>query len=165
MDGISSLGGLFSFKPKQSKKDKLKQEKTEKGAFSSAVKEAEAEKAATDLGLEVFPEIDSGVPLEELLDSVHELGEKVKKNTQFSVLRQYKRAVQKFLYAVVKKTVIIEETVSGINIMKRKRFSMIKVVDEKLNRLVTGVLQNQRSQLDILRRIDEINGMLVDFFT
>ena len=59
----------------------------------------------------------------------------------------------------------VEETTSGANIMKRKRFTLVKVVDEKLDSLAASVLAAQREQLTILAQIDEINGLLVDLIS
>ena len=50
---------------------------------------------------------------------------------------------------------------SGANIAKRKRFTLVKVIDEKLEALAS-VLAAQKEQLAILAQIDEINGLLVD---
>ena len=46
--------------------------------------------------------------------------------------------------------------------MQQKKYVILRVVDEKLERLTAHVLKGQADQLDILRRIDEINGLLVD---
>jgi len=55
-----------------------------------------------------------------------------------------------------------EETTSGANIMKRKRFTLVKVIDEKLEALAASVLAAQKEQIAILAQIDEINGLLVN---
>jgi len=56
----------------------------------------------------------------------------------------------------------VEQKESGINILKRKRFTSIRVIDQRLERLVADILQDQAEQLEILNRIDEINGLLVN---
>jgi hypothetical protein len=63
---------------------------------------------------------------------------------------------------VVERGLIVEENVSGRNVLNRKKFALIKVIDEKLERLALGILQTQKDQFDILARVDEINGLLVD---
>jgi uncharacterized protein YaaR (DUF327 family) len=45
---------------------------------------------------------------------------------------------------------------------KQKRYTMIRVVNEKLEKLAAGIMQNQYSQMEILRRVEEINGLIVD---
>jgi len=39
---------------------------------------------------------------------------------------------------------------------------LIQVVDHKLEQLAAGILAGQRSRLEILARVEEINGLLVD---
>jgi uncharacterized protein YaaR (DUF327 family) len=40
----------------------------------------------------------------------------------------------------------------------------LRVVDEKLNELATMVLQNYNDKIQMLAKVDEIKGLLVDFF-
>jgi uncharacterized protein YaaR (DUF327 family) len=39
---------------------------------------------------------------------------------------------------------------------------LIQVVDQKLEQLAAGILTGQASQLELLARVDEIAGLLVD---
>ena len=100
--------------------------------------------------------------LEELLDSVHELGEKVKKEPSRSSVLDYKRAVRGLVSLAVEHGLGVEEKTSSPNLLRQKRFTLIKVIDEKLDQLVAAVLMNQRDAFDVLGRVDEINGLLVD---
>ena len=104
-------------------------------------------------------------PLEEVLDAVHELGEKVKKEPRRTSVLAYKRAVKRLVSIAIERGLAVEEQTSSPNILKQKRFTLIKIIDEKLDRLVSGVLINQRETLDVLGRIDEINGLLVDLIS
>jgi len=63
---------------------------------------------------------------------------------------------------VVERAYGLVEKTSGGNILKRKKFTTVVVVDEKLERLAAEVLSSQRDRLEILRRLDEIHGLLVD---
>jgi uncharacterized protein YaaR (DUF327 family) len=45
---------------------------------------------------------------------------------------------------------------------KRKVYHLIQVVDQKLETLASGILSGQLRQLEILARLDEITGLLVD---
>ena len=112
--------------------------------------------------IELEPEINSTEELGELLDYVHQVGEDLKTNTNVSNIMKYKTVVKRFIKIIVNKSLIIEEHSSGINILKRKRFTIIQVINKKLERLAAGVLHEQREQLEILRKVDEINGLLVD---
>jgi len=104
----------------------------------------------------------SDAELEAMLDDIHRLGDLVRKQASLGTMRDYRRAVGAFIHVVVERGLTVEENSSGHNILNRKKFALVKVIDEKLERLATGILQTQKDQLDILARIDEINGLLVD---
>jgi uncharacterized protein YaaR (DUF327 family) len=98
----------------------------------------------------------------ELLDSVFEAGDRLKKQTDSESLRLYKEAVRRFVSVVVGRGIEVEQRQSGTSVQKRKRYALVRIVDEKLERLAAGMISNQRNQLELLARIDEINGLIVD---
>ncbi len=100
--------------------------------------------------------------LEELLDGVFGAGDALKAAPTVDTIREYRSRVRAFLAYVVERVLAVEETTSGVNIMKRKRFTLVKVIDAKLEELAASVLAMQKEQLGILARVDEINGLLVD---
>ena len=77
-------------------------------------------------------------------------------------IKEYRQQVKAFIKFAVEHSIAVEETTSGANILKRKRFTMVKVIDEKLEALAVSVLAAQKEQLAILAQIDEINGLLVN---
>jgi hypothetical protein len=79
-------------------------------------------------------------------------------------IRRYRKAVSSFLRYVVANS-LESETQEGARfnpLKKQKRYTLIRTVNEKLERLAAGILQNQYSQMEILRRVEEINGLIVD---
>lgn len=161
MDKINPLdSGHYSFKRSERKKDK-KRIALPKGRFFSLV---ESLKNGDILG-DFNGEENHGHTLVELLDEVHEAGDELKSAQNLQNIKKYKSAVKAFLTFVVDRMLAVEENQSGVNILKRKRFTQIKVIDRQLERLVKDILQNQAEQLEILSKIDEINGLLVDLLT
>jgi uncharacterized protein YaaR (DUF327 family) len=100
--------------------------------------------------------------IEKLLDAVHTAGDELKDRPFPEEISRYKQAVRNFLHYVVENGYNLEEATSGVNILKRKKFIIIQVVDKKLEELALGLLKNQTSQIALLARIDEIAGLLVD---
>jgi len=114
----------------------------------------------TEFGLIDYSSLD----LEELLDDIHEAGDALKDLPTLRNVKLYKNSVSKFLKFVVKNT-LETETTAGSNfnpLKKQKKYTIIRVVDEKLEQLAAGVLQNQSDKLSILERIEEINGLIVN---
>jgi len=157
MERIDSTGGTI-FRRKDKDEKKIAKKKKAKTVFSSILDSKET--AETPLLQNYSGLLDA--PIEKLLDEVHEIGEDLKQNPTIQVIHGYKRAVRRFIKYIVDHSLQLEEQTSGGSILKRKRFTLVKIVDEKLERLAAEILQNQRDQLEILKRVDEINGLLVD---
>jgi uncharacterized protein YaaR (DUF327 family) len=100
--------------------------------------------------------------LPSLLDDVHKTGERLKKEPGFKGVEEYKAAVRRFVKFVLDHSYDLEQKTSGISILRRKQFTLVKVIDQKLDRLAAEILSGQRDKLDILGKIDEIHGLLVD---
>jgi uncharacterized protein YaaR (DUF327 family) len=158
MDRIESLEA-FQFS-RASERKKARKGKSV-GSFSEALQSADAESGQYD----VLDAPRQQLPLEQLLDAVHESGEALVESQSLENVRRYRQAVRSFLDFVVKTMLEVEEKTSGTHVAKRKRFTQLRVIDEKLEKLVTGVLQDQHRQIELLERINEIQGLLVDLIT
>jgi uncharacterized protein YaaR (DUF327 family) len=97
-----------------------------------------------------------------LLDEVHNAGDELKDRPFPEEISRYKQAVRNFLHYVIENGYALAESISGTNILKRKKFIMVQVVDQKLEELALGLLKNQTGQIELLARVDEIAGLLVD---
>lgn len=103
--------------------------------------------------------------LEELLDEVFAAGASLKSAPTLAAISDYRARVQAFLRHVVDRMLAVEESISGGNPLKRKRYTLIRVIDGKIEALAASVLSAQREQLGILAQVDEINGLLVDLIS
>ena len=103
--------------------------------------------------------------LEALLDDVHSAGDTLKGRQTPDTILAYKDAVRSFVGYVVSRAFDVTESTSGGNILKRKKFTQVQVIDAKLEELARGILSNQKNQLAVLERIEEINGLLVDLMS
>lgn len=149
-----------NFHPDAQEKRKIGKKKAGDIKFSSILETTEGATSSGDHGYQGLANPDQD--LESLLDHVHEMGDKVKASTALGVVLEYKQAVRDFLSYVIRHTMTVEWKESGPNVRRRKRFTLIKVIDQKLERLAAGIMQNQHDQLEVLRRIDEISGLLID---
>lgn len=157
MDKVDPLSSGFSFRRSKTNRGKRK-ERIQTQPFSSIL-ETTADEQVVGGGHDL---LDGDGQLEELLDTVHDKGEELKREPTLANIRVYKRAVRGFLAYVVKHGLVAEEHVSGTNVLKRKKFTLLKIVDRKLEQLAAGVLRGQQEQLRILKQVDEIHGLLVD---
>ena len=163
--------GQTNFRTSDKEKRRLKKNKSTKTNFISLLSTAEQASSADETGESSaaygIEQLDENSDIEEYLDTIHEIGEKVKENPTLSTIKQYKQAVRNFLHIVIQKSLLVEKTkLSGFKVLKskgQKELTIVKIIDTKLERLAADVLQNQKDQIDLVARVDEIYGLLVDF--
>lgn len=159
MERIDFHGGFFTVPTKpQDKKESSKTSKTRKSFLSVVQSQIASEESGGASPLESETEGE----LEAVLDRVHELGERLKTDPTLRTVGEYKNAVKRFLKIVVDRCYEVEERTSTKDILRQKKFTQIRIIDEKLERLAAGVMSAQRNQLDILKRVDEIQGALIN---
>ncbi len=158
MEKISSSNRSFRKKSSRSDRKKVTGSASPKLKFSSLLETEKSEE--TEFGLMDYSSLD----LEDLLDGIHEAGDALKDLPTLENVKLYKKSVSKFLNFIVKNT-LETVTTAGSNfnpLKKQKKYTIIRVIDEKLEQLAAGVLQNQSDKLYILERIEEINGLIVN---
>lgn len=159
MERIDIPSGFFPLRQDPPQEKKVSRKKVGKKSFFSIF---EDETVDEGLGFEKSRRSVSAGEVESMLDEIHRLGDAIRKDATLSSVKQYRRAVGNFLQVVVGQGLAVEEKTSGNNVLNRKKFALVRVIDEKLERLALGILQTQKDQFEILARIDEINGLLVD---
>lgn len=157
MPRIDSLGEAVPYHIPDRKKAQ-KKEKTRPAAFSDFIKAVEHDSAVSGS----FEEAGGKGTIEELLDGVFQSGEALKKLPIMENVKEYRQRTKAFVKYVVSRMLALKETTSGANILKRKRFTLVEVIDRKLESLAMSVLSAQKDQLAILAQVEEINGLLVD---
>lgn len=146
---------------KKGKRKKDKKLNTVK-SFSSVLEESENTAAAYNLSA---GEVVSHEKLEEILDDLYQLGESLKKEQTVSNLKKYRESIRHFFKYVVTNGIEAEK-IAGIRnprTMEQKQYTLLKVVDSKLEKLAVYILSSQKNQIDILKGVDEIYGLLVNF--
>jgi len=100
--------------------------------------------------------------LHKLLDEVHNAGDALSKRPFPPEIAAYREAVRDFVHYVVEHGFDTEEQISGTSVLKRKKFTLVQVIDSKLEGMAAAILRGQINQLEILEKLDEIKGLLVD---
>jgi uncharacterized protein YaaR (DUF327 family) len=117
--------------------------------------------------------------VQELLDAVRSTGDDLGQRPFPEEILRYKKAVRNFLHYVVQNGYELEEHIGVPNSQKpgykgslwepaaknAKGYHVIQVVDQKLEQLAAGILEGQVSQLELLSKLEEIKGLLVDLIS
>ncbi len=103
--------------------------------------------------------------IEKLMDEVFKLGEGLKEDHALHSMKEYKKAVKKFLDAVMQKAYKQCQVKGVLNprTMLQREYSLVRIVDTQLDSLARAVLSEQSSALAILERVDEIKGLIIDY--
>jgi uncharacterized protein len=103
--------------------------------------------------------------LTELLGKIQEQGKRLGSTPTFSELKSYRDLVKKFMSEAVGKMYDVEAGKGWDRRGRQKAYTLVKTIDATLESLTEDVRQGQSRQLDILKKMDSIRGMLVDLYT
>ena len=151
--------GKPQYNPAKRSRKKIGEKPVGKASFSALVGERER------IDGDVFEDlgINSDSTVEEMLDAIYSIGDRVKDNPTLDTIGRYRKAVRSFMRFIVDHAIEVEERHSSPNILKQKKFTLVKVIDQKLDKLASGLLSSQQEAFKVLAGIDEINGLLVNF--
>ena len=132
-------------------------------------------KTADELGpLADLPVSDESVNM--LMDEVRSAGDILKSRPLPEEIMRYKQAVRSFVNYVVKNSYSIDREEGIPNFMKPgfsgrrgtpkamkgNEYTKIQVIDKKLEDLAAMLLSSQIRQIELISRLEEIRGLLVD---
>ncbi|MGP1593915.1 MAG: DUF327 family protein [Treponema sp.] len=104
-----------------------------------------------------------------LQDAVRSAGDALKERRTFENILLYKQAVKNFIGYVTREAYTVTTKVAvgrdKHDMLTRKTFTHVIIINEKLDRFAADLLSDQRGQLYILERLEEIYGLLVDLIT
>jgi uncharacterized protein len=161
-------------KTEQSDEKKLKGLRRNKTQFSQLFDNLRG-KTADELGpLQDLPVSDETVNL--LMDEVRNTGDILKSRPLPEEIIHYKQAVRNFMNYVVQNAYSLEHEKGLPNKLKpgfkgrrgtpeadkAKGYTKIQVIDRKLENLAAMLLSNQLHQMELVSRLEEIRGLLVD---
>ncbi len=150
----------------QAAKQAKQSEKTSKTSFTSSLKKLaeEAELSAAGLPKEI-----AGMDEEEaiifLKDAVDIASDQLKLSQSPENLEKYREKIGQFMKYIVK---------NNFEILEKRRFAknrrgrplspyyQVQVINQKLNNLASDLLYNHSKNLNLLAKIEEINGLIVD---
>lgn len=102
--------------------------------------------------------------LQKLITEVDKMAEKLAKSCTLNGLKNYKRAVQNFLKRTLGMAYEAQDEASWDHLGRQKVYILVKKVDEKLEEISHEVLKDQGNSLNILDKLDEIRGLLIDMY-
>lgn len=103
--------------------------------------------------------------LNNMLNEIIQHGDKLAKRMDIRDMKRYRKLIKEFMNEIVNHS----HKFSRENFLdKRGRhrvYGIIKLVDETLDELALELLKDEKNHMEILAKVDEIRGMLLDIFT
>ena len=100
-----------------------------------------------------------------LMKDIEEQGSKIAKHMDIRDMKRYRNLVKEFMNEVTANS----HTFSRENFLDRKGrhrvYGIVKEVDKSLDELAQELLKDEKDNLAILGKIDDIRGMLLDIST
>lgn len=103
--------------------------------------------------------------LQLMLEDIVQQGKKIAKRTDISEMRQYRQLIRDFLNEVVNRS----HQFSRENFLDRRGrhrvYGIVKLIDKNLDELAEELIKDEKDNIAILNKIDEIRGLLLDILT
>ncbi|MBW7455181.1 YaaR family protein [Paenibacillus sepulcri] len=102
--------------------------------------------------------------LQQKLQDIHNQGERLSRSMTVRELQLYRRMVKKFLEDTVKRGVGMKETRGFDRRGRTKRYKLLDEVDSALLSMGEELLDTEAGRLELLQRIGDIRGILINLF-
>lgn len=100
-----------------------------------------------------------------LVNEIFEQGKKISKKTDIRDMRRYRELIKSFLNEVVYRS----HQFARENFLDRRGrhrvYGIVKLIDQNLDELAEELLKEEKDNLLILNKVDEIRGLLLDIIT
>ena len=100
--------------------------------------------------------------LRALADRISEQGEKLSEKIDIKELRAYKRLISDFMDEAVANSRKFSKQSFLDRRGRHKVYAVIKKVNEELDDLTLEVLRDEKDRLKILKKLDDIKGLILD---
>ncbi|MEH7125688.1 YaaR family protein [Bacillus sp. JJ1503] len=103
--------------------------------------------------------------LQSKIKDIEQQGEKLTELRTVESLRQYKKMVKDFMKYAVDHGLELQENFGFNQRGSTRTHRLVKEVDKKLIDLTNTVLEKESSSLDVLNKVGEIKGLLINIYT
>lgn len=103
--------------------------------------------------------------LNQIMQKVDEQGKALSEKQTVAELKKYKKLVKLFMDEAVNAGLELKEDRHFTRRGRTQLYKMIRQVDDQLVKLTQDVVDKQAPSLDILDRVGEIKGLLVNMYT
>lgn len=103
--------------------------------------------------------------LQNLLKDIESAGERLARSRTFKDLSKYKTLVKRFVKEAVDFGMDLKQSHSWNQYGQGRSLKIVETIDEKLVEITEGVLEKEGNSIDLLGKIGEIKGLLINLYT
>lgn len=97
-----------------------------------------------------------------MLDQISKQGERLSEHIDIKELKRYKKLISEFLYEAVNNSHKFHKDSMLDRRGRHRVYAVINKVNEHLEHLTQEVLKEEKSNIKILQKLDDIRGLLLD---
>ncbi len=101
---------------------------------------------------------------DEILRQIDSLSETLKKAPTPNGIKKYRRLVASFIREAMSQTYEINEETHWDRSGNRKNYLTVRNINQALEELTDEVMNREKKQIDLVAKLDEIRGMLLDLY-
>ncbi|MGD8400654.1 MAG: YaaR family protein [Bacillota bacterium] len=101
---------------------------------------------------------------ETLLDKIDAAGAALQKSPSVAGIKHYRQLVREFMEEALHHSYQVETDSKWDYSGNRKEYVIVKNVNRILEELTDTLVDQEKSQIDLIAKLDEIRGMLLDLF-
>ncbi|MFC5452672.1 YaaR family protein [Paenibacillus aestuarii] len=114
---------------------------------------------------DIMQQQDEKVTQEQLTRMMQQIslqGDRLTRSMTVRELRQYKLLVKQFLEETARRGVHLRDTKGWDRRGRSKRYKLLEEIDQELLAMADELLESEQGRIEILQRIGEIRGMLIN---
>lgn len=100
--------------------------------------------------------------LRELADKIDTQAEKLTKRADIREFEKYRQLIKEFLDEVVSNGYAFNKENSFGTRGRHRFFATVKTIDEKLDEMAKEIISDQAENIDLVHKIDDIRGLILD---
>ncbi|PLR93323.1 YaaR family protein [Bacillus sp. T33-2] len=103
--------------------------------------------------------------IQQLLSEIDNAGERLSRSRTFKDLARYKSLVKRFVKETVDFGMGLKQSHSWNQFGEGRSLKIVEIIDGHLVELTEGIMKQEEKSIDILGRIGEIKGLLINLYT
>ncbi|MDV6378949.1 YaaR family protein [Sporosarcina sp. GW1-11] len=106
-----------------------------------------------------------GEQITRLFGDISTVGDQLARSRNLRDMAKYKMLIKRFLKEVVESGIELKQSHTWNQFGDGRRLKIVQTIDEKLIELTEALVDEEQSSIDLLAKIGEIKGLLINLYT